>query len=283
MVHFALSGLPEFRALAGQDAASALSGRIHIGTEIDELERAFDAAKYGDFSPRPYCEATIPTLSDPSLAPAGSHVMSVRAQYAPYTLKSGTWADRRDEFAPGRRAGSSRSTRPDSRTADRRHAGADAARPRGDLRADGRPRLPRRALARPALHDAAAARLGALPDADRGPLPVRLRHTSGRRIPGASGANASREIARDLRRLARQAITIERPQGRRRETWSQRPPRLDRTSPRGIASPTTVIRTWEVGMRFLRFTALLGALAPPGRLVPSRRRRTATLGRNRQG
>ncbi len=98
MVHFALSGLPEFRALAGSDAKAALSGRIHIGTEIDELERAFDAAKYGDFSSRPYCEATIPSLTDPSLAPAGSHVMSVRAQYAPYTLKNGTWAERREDF-----------------------------------------------------------------------------------------------------------------------------------------------------------------------------------------
>jgi phytoene dehydrogenase-like protein len=108
MVHFALSGLPEFRALTGANASAggegrvgreALSGRIHIGTEIDELERAFDAAKYGDLSPWPYCEATIPTLSDPGLAPSGSHVMSVRAQYAPHNLKNGTWSERRDEIA----------------------------------------------------------------------------------------------------------------------------------------------------------------------------------------
>ncbi len=98
MVHLALSGLPEFRALNGVDPREALSGRIHIGTEIDELERAFDAAKYGDFSPRPFCEATIPTLSDPGLAPAGSHVMSIRAQYAPYALKKGTWEERRGEL-----------------------------------------------------------------------------------------------------------------------------------------------------------------------------------------
>lgn len=96
IVHFALSGLPEFRALAGSDTKDALGGRIHIGTEIDEIERAYDAAKYGDFSPRPYCEATVPTVADSSLAPAGSHVMSVRAQYAPYALKSGDWGTRRD-------------------------------------------------------------------------------------------------------------------------------------------------------------------------------------------
>jgi phytoene dehydrogenase-like protein len=98
VVHYALSGAPEFTALAGKDARAALSGRIHIGTEIDELERAFDAAKYGDLSPRPYLEAVIPTFADPSLAPAGSHVLSVRAQYAPYALKSGPWNARRDEL-----------------------------------------------------------------------------------------------------------------------------------------------------------------------------------------
>ncbi|HEY6050741.1 MAG TPA: NAD(P)/FAD-dependent oxidoreductase [Thermoanaerobaculia bacterium] len=100
MVHYALSGLPAFRALAAGngDAKSALSGRIHLGTEIDEIERAFDAAKYGDLSPRPFCEATIPTLSDPSLAPAGGHVLSVRAQYAPYRLASGAWDERRSEL-----------------------------------------------------------------------------------------------------------------------------------------------------------------------------------------
>ncbi|MEP7133051.1 MAG: NAD(P)/FAD-dependent oxidoreductase [Acidobacteriota bacterium] len=99
MLHFALSGLPKFRALAGKDAASALSGRIHIGTEIDEIERAYDAAKYGDFSARPYLEATIPTLSDSSLAPEGSHVLSVRAQYAPYRLKTGSWKERAPELS----------------------------------------------------------------------------------------------------------------------------------------------------------------------------------------
>lgn len=112
MVHFALSGLPEFRALAGRDAREALSGRIHIGTEIDEIERAFDAAKYGAFSPRPWCEATIPSLTDAALAPPDGHVMSVRVQYAPYDLKDGTWESRRgdvlravtamfEEHAPG--------------------------------------------------------------------------------------------------------------------------------------------------------------------------------------
>jgi len=88
-VNLALSGLPQFTALKNGDA-SALKGRIHIGHEIDYLERAFDESKYGNFSRRPYLELTIPSLTDPTLAPDGKHVMSIYMQYAPYKLK-GDW------------------------------------------------------------------------------------------------------------------------------------------------------------------------------------------------
>jgi phytoene dehydrogenase-like protein len=99
-VNLALAGLPRFDALkeTGADAASRLSGRIHVGPDIDYLERAFDAAKYGDYSPSPYMDITIPTLTDPQLAPEGRHVMSVYVQFAPYELKEGDWASRREEF-----------------------------------------------------------------------------------------------------------------------------------------------------------------------------------------
>jgi len=95
-VNLALDGVPQFTALkqAGASAA-ALAGRIHIGPEIDYLERAFDASKYGKFSEQLYLEAAIPSLSDPSLAPAGKHVMSIYAQFAPYELRAG-WASQRN-------------------------------------------------------------------------------------------------------------------------------------------------------------------------------------------
>jgi len=89
-VNFALSGLPKFTALK-QPADGALSGRIHIGPDIDYLERAFDEAKYGNFSRQPYLEVAIPSLTDPSLVPEGKHVMSVYMQYAPYKLKGTDW------------------------------------------------------------------------------------------------------------------------------------------------------------------------------------------------
>jgi phytoene dehydrogenase-like protein len=96
-INLALSGLPEFRGVNGD--ASTLTGRIHVGPEIDYLERAFDAAKYGEFSSEPYLDINIPSLSDPSLAPAGKHVMSIHAQFAPYKLRQDDWATRREEFA----------------------------------------------------------------------------------------------------------------------------------------------------------------------------------------
>src|SRR3989442_909428 len=91
-VNLALGGLPTFSALdATEGFLEALSGRIHIGPEIDYLERAFDASKYGEFSKAPYLDVTIPTILDPALAPEGKHVLSACVQYAPYRLREGNW------------------------------------------------------------------------------------------------------------------------------------------------------------------------------------------------
>lgn len=89
-VNLALSALPSFSGVNGT-ASEKLTGRIHVGPDIDYLERAFDAAKYGDYSRAPYLDLTIPTLSDPSLAPNGAQVMSIHVQFAPYKLKNGDW------------------------------------------------------------------------------------------------------------------------------------------------------------------------------------------------
>jgi len=91
-VNLALAELPSF---AGADA-ERLSGRIVIAPGIDHLERAFDASKYGRVSEAPFLEATIPTVSDPALAPEGRHVMSVLVQYAPYRLRDGDWEAERE-------------------------------------------------------------------------------------------------------------------------------------------------------------------------------------------
>jgi len=116
-VNLALSALPAFSAMGPHgprhgDGSSVLSGRIHIGPEIDYLERAFDHAKYGEFSSEPWLDVSIPSILDPQLAPAGAHVMSIYAHVAPYRLRGATWETAReqlqqtvigtlDRFAPG--------------------------------------------------------------------------------------------------------------------------------------------------------------------------------------
>jgi phytoene dehydrogenase-like protein len=101
-VNFALNGLPTFPALTDAIAPDgfirALSGRIHIGPEIDYLERAFDASKYGEFSSAPYLDVMIPSLLDPSLAPEGKHVLSACVQFAPFKLKNGEWGSLRKQL-----------------------------------------------------------------------------------------------------------------------------------------------------------------------------------------
>jgi phytoene dehydrogenase-like protein len=92
IVRLALGGLPAFHG--GDD--ERLSGRIVIGPSIDDVERAMDAVKYGRVSEEPILEATIPSLTDPSLAPEGKHVMNVTFQAAPYRLRDGDWSTERE-------------------------------------------------------------------------------------------------------------------------------------------------------------------------------------------
>ncbi|HEY9500397.1 MAG TPA: NAD(P)/FAD-dependent oxidoreductase [Pyrinomonadaceae bacterium] len=95
-VNLALAGLPDFKAMPGPGAH--LRGAISISPGVEYMERAYDEAKYGRFSRRPYIDMVIPSLTDPSVAPPGKHVMSCFVQYAPYNLKEGSWDEKRDEF-----------------------------------------------------------------------------------------------------------------------------------------------------------------------------------------
>jgi phytoene dehydrogenase-like protein len=93
-VNLALDALPDFTCLPG--AGPHLRGAISISPSVDYMERAFDEAKYGRFSRRPYLDVVIPSLTDPSVAPPGKHVMSCFVQYAPYHLSDGTWDEQRE-------------------------------------------------------------------------------------------------------------------------------------------------------------------------------------------
>src|SRR5687768_11019175 len=95
-VNLALDALPNFKAMPGE--GPHLRGAISISPSVDYMERAYDDAKYGRYSRRPYMDIVIPSLTDPSVAPPGKHVMSCFVQYAPYHLKDGNWDDQKEAF-----------------------------------------------------------------------------------------------------------------------------------------------------------------------------------------
>jgi phytoene dehydrogenase-like protein len=95
-VNLALDALPNFKCLPGPGAH--LRGAISISPSMDYMERAYDDAKYGHYSRHPYIDMVIPSLTDPSVAPPGKHVLSCFVQYAPYKLAEGNWDDQKEVF-----------------------------------------------------------------------------------------------------------------------------------------------------------------------------------------
>lgn len=97
-INLGLTGLPDFKAFPGAPGPQHRA-TMHICPSVDYIERAWDDAKYGRPSERPLIEMTVPTMYDPTLAPAGRHIMGIFLQYAPYTLKGATWDEEREKFA----------------------------------------------------------------------------------------------------------------------------------------------------------------------------------------
>jgi phytoene dehydrogenase-like protein len=100
-VNYAVSRLPRFAALSARadaEQTASLSGRVRLARDIDGIERAFDAAKYGRYADEPWIELTIPSIADRELAPAGQHVVSAYVQYAPYCLRGTNWDAERNRL-----------------------------------------------------------------------------------------------------------------------------------------------------------------------------------------
>ncbi len=95
-VNFALDGLPEYPTLP--DRKDIFRGFMNIGPTVDYIERAFDDAKYGWFSKRPYIDCCIQSTIDPDMAPPGKHIMSCFVQYTPYKLKGSDWDTERENL-----------------------------------------------------------------------------------------------------------------------------------------------------------------------------------------
>ena len=95
-VNLALDAAPQLACWP--ESGPYLRGAISISPSTDYIERAYDDAKYGDFSRKPYVDIVIPSMIDPGMAPPGKHVMSCFVQYAPYRLREGSWEERREAF-----------------------------------------------------------------------------------------------------------------------------------------------------------------------------------------
>ena len=95
-VNLALDDLPNFTCLPGD--GHHLRGAISISPNYDHLEKAYDDAKYGNFSQKPFMDIILPSVLDPEMAPPGKHVMSCFVQYAPYDLKGGWKNEKREAF-----------------------------------------------------------------------------------------------------------------------------------------------------------------------------------------
>jgi phytoene dehydrogenase-like protein len=95
-VNLALAELPNFTCLPGK--GPHLRGAVSISPSLEYVERAYDDAKWGEFSRRPYMDIVIPSMIDPDMAPPGKHVMSIFVQYAPYNINGGWTNQKREAF-----------------------------------------------------------------------------------------------------------------------------------------------------------------------------------------
>jgi phytoene dehydrogenase-like protein len=98
-INLALAEPPRFTAAPMGGVGPHHHGTMHVGPSLDYLERAYDDAKYGEPSREPVLEMTMATSVDDTLAPPGKHILSMFVQYAPYKLATGTWDERKEEFA----------------------------------------------------------------------------------------------------------------------------------------------------------------------------------------
>ena len=89
-INLAVDGLPGFNGVP----ESARHGALVVSPSLNDLEKAYDATKYGRLSERPYLEVSVPTLADEGRAPSSKHIVSVHLQYAPFKGETAEWPDR---------------------------------------------------------------------------------------------------------------------------------------------------------------------------------------------
>ena len=98
-MNIAAENPPRYRAFDPHKAGFDYPTYVHVAPGIDYLERAYDDAKYGWYSQRPFLTPVVPTIVDDSLAPPGKHVVNVFGGHAPYVLKGGDWEREKPQLA----------------------------------------------------------------------------------------------------------------------------------------------------------------------------------------
>jgi phytoene dehydrogenase-like protein len=96
-VNIALSGRPRFTGVP-ENRYINRGGQGFTGS-LETMERAYDCWKRGRWSDDPFVESVIPSAWDPTVAPPGKHWMSNFIQYCPPVLADGPWTpEKRDQF-----------------------------------------------------------------------------------------------------------------------------------------------------------------------------------------
>ena len=179
-----------------------LRGAISISPSVEYMERAYDDAKYGNFSRRPYIDMVIPTLTDPSVAPPGKHVMSCFVQYAPYKLRPGlNWDDQKEAFGDNV-INTIAEYAPNIKDIILHRQVVTPLDLEREFGLERRQHLPGRTFAGTTFLPAPGAGLGAVPHSDQEPLHVRIGHASRRRHHGRPGRLAALEILKDFKGAA---------------------------------------------------------------------------------
>ena len=181
-VNMALDALPNFKCMPGPGAH--LRGAISISPSVEYMERAYDDAKYGNFSRHPYIDMVIPSLTDPSVAPPGKHVLSCFVQYAPYKLAPGPALGHRKRKVRRHCGQHDCRIRAEYQRHHHSQAGRHAARSRTRVGAERRQHLPGRTFAGATFLFASCTGLGAISNAHQESVYVRIGDASGWRHHG---------------------------------------------------------------------------------------------------
>ncbi len=97
-INCAVDRPPSYRGYQTPRAGVDYPAYAHIGPTIDYMERAYDDAKYGWYSKRPFVSPIVPSIVDDTLAPEGKHVVTLCGGHAPYDLRNGDWAQEKDKL-----------------------------------------------------------------------------------------------------------------------------------------------------------------------------------------